>query len=167
MREAGVVGALVEIVLTSDNSMLQQHAAMSISSLAIDEKDAEYIFNLGGLFAMLSLLSSQNEVLQYAAVLAVANLSRNVTCRDAIVASDSLPVLGTSLLFVLFRHFSVLTINLVSLLKKSVAKCCQKQHRAEDDEDDLILQQLLLALYNIAYSPAMQDRYWVCLTLKH
>ena len=94
MREAGVVGVLVEIVLTSDNSTLQQHAAMSISSLAIDEKDAEYIFNLGGLFAMLSLLSSSNEVLQYAAVLAVANLSRNVTCRDAIVASDSLPVLG-------------------------------------------------------------------------
>jgi hypothetical protein len=153
IRDAGVIPILVDIVLSSTTNnrsgngsashllSLQQHAAMCISSLAMEERDAEQINNLGGLLGMVNLLSSPNPVLQYAAVLAIANLSRNLICRESIVASEGLPILA-------------------SLLGASSQKSIGGSGSAgsEKDDEDLILEQLILALYHLSFSPSMQDR---------
>jgi hypothetical protein len=53
----GGVVVVKELIFLSDNETLQLNAMMTISNFALDEKDSEEVLKLGGVFAIVPLLS--------------------------------------------------------------------------------------------------------------
>jgi hypothetical protein len=92
IRQAGAATMLIE-QLFLDNEPIQLYTMMTLSNLAVQEKDANQIHQQGGILALVHLLSSKSSQVQDSAIVALGNLSKWPTCRRAIIADQGLPAL--------------------------------------------------------------------------
>jgi len=84
LRESGCLSTVVENLFIP-NEDIQKFSALTISNIAINEQDADIIYNLGGITSLVKLLNSTNVQVVLTSSLAITNLAHSLICRHALI----------------------------------------------------------------------------------
>lgn len=107
--------------LFDTNEKVLEYSATTLSSLVGSENDAEAIYRLGGVLALINLLSSPHPSVVSSAASAISNLAHSDICRRALVEGGALAKLLTMASHV--RLFLLPALTNVARTICSVQRC--------------------------------------------
>uniref|UniRef100_A0A6B2KWH6 WW domain-containing protein n=1 Tax=Arcella intermedia TaxID=1963864 RepID=A0A6B2KWH6_9EUKA len=126
LRDLGCLSKVIENLFVPSED-LQKFCALTISNVAVNEKDAELIYSMGGLASLANLLTSTNIEVLTTVSLAITNLAHSPVCRRALIDSGTVTRI-VDLLIEPSEKVQLQAISALSILsvERNVASVLQK-----------------------------------------